>query len=47
MAADLRVKADQVAGAERDYFLWLAQEWEKTADRETAVYRGAEREPAA
>lgn len=33
-AAELRRKADAALGAERDYLLWLAEEWEKTSARD-------------
>lgn len=32
-AAGLRARADRLSGADRDYLLWLAEEWEKTAGR--------------
>ena len=32
-ATDMRAKADAAQGAEREYFLWLATEWEQTAAR--------------
>jgi hypothetical protein len=32
-AAAHRAKAAELDGAERDYHLWLAQEWDKTATR--------------
>lgn len=32
-AAELRLKAERLEGSERDHCLWLAREWEKTAER--------------
>jgi hypothetical protein len=32
-AAEHRAKAAELDGAERDYHLWLAQEWDRTATR--------------
>ncbi len=32
-AANARLKADGLAGKERDYWLWLASEWDKAAAR--------------
>jgi len=32
-AADMRARADAAVGAERDYFNWLAIEWERASER--------------
>ena len=32
-AADMRARADAALGAERDYFNWLAIEWERASER--------------
>jgi hypothetical protein len=36
MAAEMRRRAEAAPGLERDYFIWLAAEWDRTADREGA-----------
>jgi hypothetical protein len=35
-AVELRAQAEGAGGEARSYLLWLAQEWEKTAARESA-----------
>ena len=36
-AAELRRRATTLSGPDRDYYLWLAVEWDKTAVRQTAA----------
>ena len=40
MAAEMRRKAEAADGAERDYFAWLAAEWDRTAERERSSAHG-------
>ena len=40
MAAEMRRKAETAQGADRDYFLWLASEWGRTAEREAVGLNG-------
>lgn len=40
MALELRARAAQCAGSDREHLLWLALEWEKTADRERLAAPG-------
>jgi hypothetical protein len=40
-AADARAKAARLEGRERDYWLWLAGEWDRTATREVHPLRRA------
>lgn len=42
-AADMRARADAAVGAERDYFNWLAMEWERASER--ASSQPAPKEP--
>jgi hypothetical protein len=34
MAAEMRRRAETADGADRDYFNWLANEWDRTAERD-------------
>ena len=38
-ARELRSKASSASGAEQAYLLWLASEWDKVAERESASRR--------
>jgi hypothetical protein len=40
-AAKLRSMASELAGPDRDYHLWLASEWDKTAARYEGCRAGA------
>lgn len=39
-ARDMRANADAALGEAREYYLWLAMEWERTADRTGAGVKG-------
>ncbi len=36
----MRANADAALGEAREYYLWLAMEWERTADRTGAGVKG-------